>query len=211
MNFHLFAIWRINYVEIIRLSQWCSLLSECISKGEKYALTRSPWADDLTIFDQIIRFLFFKALLAKLIQATLYTSPVTWAPSASSLHCLGAWPLQHEEPRLLLALLLHAHSFNFSLFVLQKHLYEITVFVRDTSIRGTNLYGWFKKVWKNIFLIPYIDIYPFKHNFSRSNNCLSEPHQLYSFTRCFIEFVSCLFKDFLLFFNTTIKSSCYPK
>ena len=68
-----------------------------------------------------------------------------------------------------------------------------------------------RKFEKIIFLIPYIDIYPFKHNFSRSNNCLSEHHQLYSFTRCFIEFVSCLFKDFLLFFNTTIKSSCYPE
>ena len=68
-----------------------------------------------------------------------------------------------------------------------------------------------RKFEKIIFLTPYTDIYPFKHNFSRSNNCLSEPHQLYSFTRCFIEFVSCLFKDFLLFFNTTIKSSCYPE
>ena len=68
-----------------------------------------------------------------------------------------------------------------------------------------------RKFEKIIFLTPYTDIYPFKHNFSRSNNCLSEHHQLYSFTRCFIEFVSCLFKDFLLFFNTTIKSSCYPE
>ena len=89
-------------------------------KGWEICVNQEPmgwWLDNLW---SNYSFSIFKALLAKLIQATLYTSPVTWAPSASSLHYLGAWPLQHEEPRLLLALLLHAHSFNFSLFVLQK-------------------------------------------------------------------------------------------